>query len=88
MGNLSEFAAEEEIIVTFVEMDNSETVNGWVPGFFFNHGGDNVFPSREAEAVGCGVLNTEVVGLPQKVFGIAKQGAFIFLVEGDAMRLE
>ena len=50
MNDLSPFYRKDEVVVGFVEMDNSKTMDSEVTWFFENHYINNVFPSFEGVA--------------------------------------
>ena len=45
-------------------MNHVEVVEGRDTWFFFNHGIYNVMPLREFKAMGSGIMEAEMVGLP------------------------
>ena len=64
MSHLAEFTAEEKIVIAFVEVNDTETMDGRVTRFLLDHSVNNVVPAGETEAVSSGILDAEMLGLP------------------------
>ena len=54
---------QEEVIVRFKQMDNSEAVNAWLPRFFLNHDVGGLTPSRNRNPSG----NNNIHGVDKAV---------------------
>jgi hypothetical protein len=65
LDNFSEFKADDQIIVTFIQVYDSEAVDEGVAWLFFDHGIHYLLPSMKAiAAFGC-ISNNCVVELPK-----------------------
>ena len=64
MYEVSVFETKKKIVIAFVEVDYSESVNFGVTRDLFDHSVDDLAPALEAISVGGGICEHRVVGLP------------------------
>jgi hypothetical protein len=83
---LSEFDADDEIIIALVLVNKSKTMEHWITGLFFNHSVDHLVPAVKTISVGCSVKDWSMVKEPNVRFGVFEMLALVW-VDG-AMPME
>jgi hypothetical protein len=56
--------ADEQVIIIFVKVYDSEPMNPWIPGLFLDHCIDNIFPTGVAMGVADSVVEHRVMNFP------------------------
>ena len=83
-----EFGAQERVVVRFVEVNDSKSMELRVPGFLFDHGIDDVGPTIETIAMFGGIRYHSMLSHPVIKAGIFCCGVSLWVsVWMNAMRL-